>query len=461
MARDPGASPPAQAGGWAELSGAYRLLNNPRVSPDDLQHPHRLATRGRCAGHAVVLCVQDTSTLDYTAHGAKKGLGPIGRQNGKGLLQHSALAVTPSGRLLGVLHQRWQPRVAAPAKETSHQRRGRWREGLLWAEAVEAAGPAPAGTRFVHVADRGGDAFDTLHACREGGCGWVIRAQHDRLVGGQRLRELLAGRPVLKTITVKVPKRRPKRAGVRGPGAGGTPARKARLEVRVAEGVVVAAPRGPGHDRPPVTTHVVHAKEVDPPAGVEPLDWVLLTGEPVASARAAAAVIGYYRRRWVVEEYHRVQKSGCRLEASQLRDADALRRLAAVAGVCAVRLLWLRDLAAPALAPRPKAKAAPAAKAPAPAAKAAGPTPAPPAAGDDPARLAALVPPLWVRVVAKLSGTPPERLTPREFWHAVARRGGWQGRKGDKTPGWITLWKGWHQVALLVQGASILAGDGP
>lgn len=117
MAEEPTASLPDRSGSWAELMGAYRLLNNPRVDPAEIQRSHWRWTYQRCSNHPVVLCVQDTSDIDFTGHAAKKGLGPIGRQKGQGFLQHSALAVLPDGRLLGVLHQRWQVRVAAPAGE--------------------------------------------------------------------------------------------------------------------------------------------------------------------------------------------------------------------------------------------------------------------------------------------------------------------------------------------------------
>ena len=122
MAARPGQSLPQQTASWGELMGAYRLFNNPAIEPSAIQQAHWRITHQACAGHSVVLCVQDTSELDYTGHGAKKGLGKIGRQNGQGLLQHSVLAVLPNGQLLGLLHQRCQVRVPAPGNETRKAR---------------------------------------------------------------------------------------------------------------------------------------------------------------------------------------------------------------------------------------------------------------------------------------------------------------------------------------------------
>jgi len=212
MAGKPGESLPHQLESWSDLIGAYRLFNNGAVEPEAIQQPHWQITRQRCAGQAVVLNVQDTSELDYTGQDAKKGLGRIGRQNGQGLLQHSVLAVLPNGQVLGLLHQRCQVRVPAPRKETRKQRRARWNEGKFWADGVEAVGRAPESrmkTRFITVTDRGGDNFDTFDACDRMGHGFIVRAQHDRWVNGQRehLWACMEKQPVLKTIKVNVPAR--------------------------------------------------------------------------------------------------------------------------------------------------------------------------------------------------------------------------------------------------------------
>lgn len=452
MAAKPGESLPHQAGNWADLIGAYRLFNNPAVEPAAIQQTHWQITHQACAGHSVVLCVQDTSELDYTGYRAKKGLGKIGRQNGQGLLQHSVLAVLPNGRLLGLLHQRCQVRVSVPKNEKRKERAARWNEGQFWADAVEAVGRPPQDTRFITVTDRGGDNVATFDACDKAGHGFIVRAQHDRCVNGdqEHLWACMQKQPVLKTIKVKVPARAARRTTNKGLGGKSQPARLATVRVRAAR-VLLDAPKGDALHRHPRWVYVVYAAEVNPPAGVsEPIDWMLLTSEPVNSARSALRIIGYYRRRWVIEEYHKVQKSGCGLEHSQLQDVDALRRLAALVGVVAVRMLWLRDLAAPHLTiPNKKSSSWPEP-----------PTPAPTAA-QNPAALQRLMPMMWIAVVSRLARVEKAtELTPHQFWRTIAKRGGWLGRKHDGRPGWKTLWRGWHETALLVEGARLLADDG-
>jgi hypothetical protein len=448
MAAKPDESLPHQAGNWADLMGAYRLFNNPAVEPEAIQYPHWQITHGRCAGHRVVLCVQDTSELDYTGYGGKKGLGEIGRQNGQGLLQHSVLAVLPSGQLIGLMHQRCQVRVPAPANETRQQRSARWNEGRFWADGVEAVGRAPEGTRFITVTDRGGDNFATFDACDRMGHGFIVRAQHDRCVHNdqEHLWACMEKLPVLKTIKVKVPARAAKRIINKGLGGKSQPARIAKVQVRTGRVLLDAPKKDPLH-HPARWVYAVYATELNPPSGVsEPIDWMLLTSEPVKSARQALVIIGYYRRRWVIEEYHKVQKSGCDLEHSQLQDVDALRRLAALVGVLAVRMLWLRDLAAPHLTV-PSTK--PSSKSPCPGVSVSG--------SQSPAALQAVMPILWIAVVSRLAGVDkPRTLTPYQFWRTIAKRGGWLARKHDGRPGWKALWRGWHEIALLVEGAGLL-----
>ena len=449
MAAQPEASLPRQSGSWSDLLGAYRLFNNPSVEPAALQAPHYQQTHLRCLGQPVVLCVQDTSTLDYTRFKSKKGLGPIDRQNGQGLLQHTVLAVLPNGRLLGVLNQRWQVRVAVPKGETLKQRRERWRESLFWSQGIEATGKPSQGTRFITVADRAADCFETFQACKAMDHGWIIRAQHDRSVEGKsdHLWSLMAQQPVLKTIKVKVASRAAKATTNRGLHGAKQSARTARVEIRARSAVQLDVPHGQTDHDSPLTMNVVYAREIDAPAEVsEPIDWMLLTSEPVNSARAALVIVAWYRCRWVVEEYHKVQKSGCGLEDTQLQDVEALRRFAAVVGVCAVRMLWLRDLASAGLEQSKTSKNSKASAAP---------TKTP--ASEDPKALAALIPPLWIAVVARLARSTPDTLTPRIFWRTIAQRGGWLARKHDGRPGWKALWDGWHQIALMVQGAALIA----
>ena len=432
----PGASIPKAAGTWADAKAAYRLLNEPDVTPDALQQPHRRVAAAQCAALPVVLCLQDASDLDYTFRNGTAGLGKIGDGKGRGLIQHTALAVEPEhGRSIGLLHQSWHKRVERDPKETAKQRLARWRESDIWADTIRAVGTLPIGggggggaspCRLVHVMDSHGDCFTTFAEARRQGVDLLVRVMHyDRkLADGTGLHEHLAARPPLPgRISVTLHEQRDGRNRVKHAG------RVATLEARSAT-ITLPPPANAGDQvrgEGPVVLNAILLSEVgDPPAGEEPVRWMLLTTLAVDTPAAVETVARYYARRWRIEEFHRVEKEGCAVEEAQFDAAADLMRLAAVKSVIAVRLLQLRDAAHDAMAE--------------------------PGQRDNPARLAEIVPAAWIAVVAKLAKVEVGHLTVSQFYRRVAMRGGWLGRKSDGPPGWKTLWRGWSELWWLVQG---------
>jgi len=429
MAEAPDRSLPDRHENWGDIKAAYRFFNNPKVTPEGIQSTHRQQVRQLCTAHPVVLAIEDGSELDYTSHRSVEGLGFVGGGIGRGLLQHSTLAVTTDGHLLGVLHQIWWRRVRKLKGETRRQRRARAKESDLWADSIRAIGSVGPNTRLIHVTDRGGDCYETMHAAYASGQGFLIRAQHDRYVNDstERLWGFLERQDVAGTRIVEVPAR---------PAKGGRPAqpaRTARLAVRYAA-IQVSPPRNDPRFTEPLAAWAVYVVELDPPAGVEPVEWMLLTSERVESVDQANTCVDWYTYRWLIEEWHMAEKTGCRLEASQLKSAKALERLAALTAVVAVRLIQLRELAQAATDPN---------------------VPDEKSLRDQPAALRNLVPHDWILAVSYLAKCRPDALTPRLFWLTLARRGGFIGRKGDGLPGWRTIWKGWAEVMTLVQGIAI------
>lgn len=421
MARLPQRSIPQQAQSWAATLATYRLLHNERVTPEAIQHGVVERARQACARSSVVLCLHDLTQLKPV-----QGLTPTK------LLQHTVLAVAgdASAEIHGLLHQRWLHDPRTPPGELVSQRRQRWTRSQVWPEAVESIGPAPG--RWIDVADREADDFQMFHACRQAGHGFIIRSQHDRgVVGGGHLREMVQRQPVQGGLFVQVPRR--SRVGDKAPPLrrrAAQPARCARLEVRFSS-VVLRRPRFDPRYQEDLPVHVVQVRELDPPADVEkPIDWLLLTTEPVQSLEDALTVVDWYAKRWRIEEFHKAQKTGCHLEQTQVQDCDAFIRLAAIASPVAVRLLQLRE-------------------------KADDPTTA-----SEPAM--AHMDPLWVQVVSRLAQHPDAAtLTMRQFHQTVARQGGWLGRRGDGRPGWQSLWHGWQIIANYVEGIRLLQDNPP
>lgn len=428
MARNPDASIPQQAGSWSCTLATYRLLHNERIEPQAIQHDTIRQTRQMCAASSsVVLCLHDLTPLE-----------PVHSMSRTRLQQHTVLAVAgdDGGAIHGLLHQRWFHDPKPARGESRTQRRARWSRSQCWPEAVEAVGAPEGDARWIAVADREADDFQMFHACRDAGQGFVIRAQHDRCVasgdeGEMRLREMMERQPVAGGIYVQVS--RQGTVGVEAPPKRRRTVQKgrlARLEVRDAA-VTLKPPRNDPRYKDGFAVHVVFLREIDAPEDVsKPIDWLLLTTEPVTSMEEALAIIGWYRRRWLIEEFHKALKTGCRLEQTQLEDAKAFIRLAAITAVVAVRLLHLRE-----------------------------------AADDERTakdRAIDHVDQLWVEVVCRVGQhNDPETLTLQTFYHTIAKKGGWLGRRGDGRPGWQTLWLGWQTIANYVAGIELMRNVSP
>jgi hypothetical protein len=361
----------------------------------------------------------DTTTLDFGSHRNVEGLGPVGDGGGRGFLLHSSLLVSAEGEeIFGLAGQTIYHRKPTAKGETFRQRLNRERESKIWGEVIELVGPAPEGATFTHVFDRGADNFEVYCRLLLSRNQWVVRAaQLKRIVQtpageGCQLREYLDWLPLSGTYQLSV------RANHQ------QPARTAEVEVRFGP-VLLPAPRDCGKfvrecGIVAIAMWVVEVREANPPAEVQPLRWVLFTWHAVESFEDAWKVIEYYEKRPLIEEFHKAAKTGCRLEARQYQTSHALEATAGMLSVIAIRLVQLKSVAR-----------------------------------IDPDRPAeTVVPRRWVKMARCIQrGKHRNISTVREFYHAVARLGGWLGRKHDGQPGWITLWRGFDKLVLLLRGA--------
>jgi hypothetical protein len=410
MARHPQESLPGQNRQWADLKAAYRFLNNPRVDPDRMGQMHRRLTRLACREHPTVLCIQDDSDLSAVHIDSDEHL------------MHHTLAVLPDGRLLGILDQRFFERVQKPVGETRRQRASRWRESDVWQDAVQATGHAPAGVRFIHVADRAADHLRFMHACERQGCGFVVRARQDRRVN-QATDKLWSSMQQLTPATCV------KAVVGKQSGHANHPARQGReVQLTLRYGPVRLDEPSNSHETHdgPLEVHAVYLLEENAPANQPPVEWMLLTNLPLTCLADALEVVSHYRHRWVIEEWHRALKEGCRLESSQLTEASALYRLAAMQAVMAVRLIQLRDLA-----DASKHQ-------------------------DDKRVVHRWLGKTGVELIALLAGVRPDELTAAIFWRTIAHQGGWIGRKSDGRPGWKVIWRGWRQIQPMIFAVELM-----
>lgn len=390
---------------------------------ESLLKPHKEAALSRMAGEAVVLLPQDTGALNFTGLKKTTGPGPLGDEpgaKGRGPWLHSMLAYRPDGVPPGVLDARCRARQEAASRQ---DRRGRnaksidEKESARWLDALhlaaEAARRIPA-TRLVNITDREGDLYE-LHDCigeAPANLHNLIRAQHDRnLEGHNKPWAFMAGQACGATDTIEVPRRR------------GQKARKATVQIRWSPITIEAPKVGAKKNRPPLSLWAVWLCEPDPPAGVEPLQWMLLTDMPIANAQEAWEKVRWYRCRWGIEEWHRVIKSGCRAEAREFKSAEHLKRVLAFDLIVAWRILACVKL---------------------------GHTPP-----QLPATVICTAEELEVLWAAQKKGQPPPEPTIQQANRMVAMPGGYAGRKGDKQPGAESLGTGLRRLMDLTWGWSL------
>ena len=311
-------------------------------------------------------------------------------------------------------------RQPAPRGETREQRKKRARESQVWERSIQAIGPVPEQQKWIYVGDRGSDIFTFWETCQDYGYDFLIRVAQDRRV---RVEEEPEEGELWAPRLKEVARHLPAQAGrvVHLPAQHGRAARDAFLQISF-QAICVQPPlHGACMHQKEITLWILRAWEPTPPAGQEPLEWLLLTTVPIEDATDAWERVGWYKCRWLLEEFHKVLKTGCVMEDRLVQSVESQWKLLGILTPVAMRLLWLRQTAQ--LAPE---------------------TPA-----------TEIVSHQIVQLVCLLAKRPKVTLTARELWRTIAGFGGYLGRKSDGPPGWQTLWKGWRYVLTVLEGVHL------
>ena len=403
LADRPTASLPGACAGWAETQGAYRLLRQDGFDWLDILEPHRACTLRRMAPHPVVLCLQDTTELDFNGQQID-GLGPLSYEAQRGLYLHPTLAVSTDREPLGVLDA-WM--WAREPKGEDGTRPGE-KESTRWVEGYQRVAELAEqlqDTRLVYVGDRESDMLELMVQAHDSGhaADYLLRCQHNRaLAEGGKLWAEVHATEVLGELSFVLPPTKTRKA------------RAIRQQLR-AKRVTLSDRRG-GH----LQVTCVIASEINPPKGETPIEWRLLTNREVGNFDAAAELVDWYRARWEIELFFLVLKQGCRVEALQLSTLARLEKALVLFMIVAWRIARLMRLgrAAPEL---------------------------------DAALL--FSPEEWQAAYILAKKRPPKQ-PPRlnTLIRLIAGLGGFLGRKCDGEPGVQTLWLGLQRVRDFAEG---------
>jgi Transposase DNA-binding/Transposase DDE domain len=436
MDRAPQESFVEQASDVAALEGTYRFLSNERVRPEAVFEGHIQRTVERASKHPTVLVLHDTTEFRFGGTKERRGLGRISTQKREGFLAHYSVCVSPEGEPLGTVGVYAWSRLNEGKKEKG------WgdlldpeRESLRWCEAAELASARLYGaTSAIHVMDREGDQFGLFAELLTAGERFVIRLGHDRRLrkgrgrdGTPMLNEALAQTPLRFRRSVRLGKRERERATKKQKIFPERGARNATLEIRAASFDLHRSHQHPGHLPQSIPLNFVEVQEVGAPEGASPINWRIVTTEPIVTDEQIATVIDIYRKRWLIEEFFKAIKTGCQFEAHQLENIRGLLIALSIESVIAWKLLLLRHLERG----------------------------DPDASGEqiltDEQRIA-------LCHIRARRGLSSEHLTVRDVISELAVLG--SHLKNNGPPGWVVLKRGLRKLEILAEGISLMSNKG-
>lgn len=422
----PGGTLPQKLRSPADLQAFYRLMDCDKVTHEAILESHRQSVLEKIrSSDQLVLIIHDGTELDFTNHKSLHKLGQIGCGTRRGYIVQNSLAVdAKTGEPLGLLNQILHHRAKVAKNESRSKRfKRKDRESRLWIQSNE---PLPTLENTIDVCDRGADTFEFIQYEINYNRKFLIRSAHNRriLIGHDNdaaelgnLHEHLRSLDAVGTWQMEVTSKSELRRG-RGN-------EKKKQVNRIKRSANMAVSMAPIQIRPSkiagarfisnIPLWCIRVWEVDPPEGQERLEWFLLTNVPITSFDMAYEATGWYERRWIIEEFHKGQKTGSRIESLQFATEERLKPAIALLSITTLSLLQLRDASR-----RPDAKTRPASE---------------------------VVSKAFVEV---LSIWRHKKIHPNwtvhEFYMALARLGGHQNRKSDHPPGWQVLWEGWKEL---------------
>ena len=426
-------------GSWAKIKASYRFFANPRVTFNSMLEPHIAASLSRLSSCSTALIIQDTTYFDFSARKKASGLDLVHRGShggiSKGLMLHNTLAVTTDGVPLGILDQRFIDRKSLRKNGIEVGRGGDHREEPVkekesqrWIDVIRACHEFDVGDcRMVHVCDREGDFYELFRDAASIGEHVLIRASRNRAINKEKRRD----EPTTWLFDELMNRRAQGRTTVRLQVNGRKKYRDATLSI-IYKPISMPPPRkrrvSKDGELPMVQLTAIMAVEKRATKSHDKLCWVLLTDLPISSTEQAIEKVHWYTKRWNIEVFHKVLKSGCAVEKAQLETADRLKKYIVLKSVVAWRLFWLTRMSQE----------------------------------DEEASCDVVLDKLeWSLLYRKFNKTrtvPSQVPTLKQAMIWIARLGGYIARPSDPPPGVISLWRGWERLTQMVDDYRDICG---
>ncbi|MCX6126762.1 MAG: IS4 family transposase [Proteobacteria bacterium] len=350
FSENPQASIPAAFANWNDTHAAYTFFSNPKVTDKKILEAHTDATLERASNCSVVLAIQDSTSFNFTRLKSTQGLGKIGDStngNGRGLVCHHTYLVNDEGVPLGTMNREVWDRETSRFKSRVKRAKApiEEKESFKWLKALRHTSLRMSHlkqTCVIHVCDREADIYELFEEAKTLEENFIVRVRSNRQINksskyssdGEKLfRHLMKSKP-LGEIEVEVNER-------------SSPDRKriATLTMRA-----IRCDLTPPHARPnldhrlahkKISLTVISAREDTSDNTLEAIDWKLITNVEVSSLEQVAYCVKCYSHRWSIEVFHRILKTGCRVEDSRFATATRIKTYIAFLAIVAWRIHWL------------------------------------------------------------------------------------------------------------------------
>lgn len=443
--KTPGAPINQASENWSSTIAAYRFFKNAQVTTESILRSHHLQTASRAAKHPWVLLSQDTMSANFTSHLVTQGLGHIGsastRSDAEGIFVHTGYCMDVSGNPLGVLFQKQWERKKAVSKSRMQQKNQHRqkpieaKESIRWIETISAARKfVPKSSGIIALEDREGDIFEFFSEAMNLGVSYIVRASNNRCFSTSEDTDN-GDDEIYRLLETFIDETAIARAQVEVGGNGKRLARIADIEI-YSRRICLQVPerikflQTNFNNLTPLEVSVVWVVERNPPAGVAAISWLLLSDLEVNTAQEALQIVKYYSYRWRIEEFHKILKSGCKIEDCRLESAERLEKFIATNSIVAHRICQLT------YQQRQN-----------------------PTASCETVLSEAEWKCLYLRVVG--NKLPKKAPTINQVTRWIAQLGGFLGRKGDGDPGITTIWRGWtlFQESFAMMNAMLQGGS--
>ena len=355
MFSNPKASLAEAVGGDKKLLDKfYYLLDNEKedVNIDSMMHIHTENTIARINLEKTVIYAVDGLVINEDqVKCAKDELGDIGKSGNniiKGFKSTNILALNTKGITLGVLKSSIDTPKFLTEEEKEYRKRVKYdipleeKKTFVWIRKIRWLAEFSEGTQnvqHVYVADRENDNYDIFFELSNSKrLDYVIRASYNRkvyILGGNTKQEnkvflfdYLYNKKDFITTNIDIPKDN-----------NGNKARKANVKI-VCEKVCIP-PSKYTPDEPYIIANVVMVKEEEAPEGYEPIEWILYSSLSINTWEDALTIIGYYKKRWRIEEWHKVCKSMCGIDELRSRKVERMKRQIAIKMIIAWYIMFV------------------------------------------------------------------------------------------------------------------------